>query len=79
MQSLRHLLIREERGCLCPVVVSEVEEFSHQCTPDRSLAALDAATILGAKQVLGIHNNNWLVHFILYIMIRHISRYVHRH
>ena len=43
------------------------------------LAALDAATILGAKQVLGIHNNNWLVHFMLYIMIRHISRYVHRH
>ena len=44
-----------------------------------TLAALDAATILGAKQVLGIHNNNWLVHFMLYIMIRHISRYVHRH
>ena len=43
------------------------------------LAALDAATILGAKQVRGIHNNNWLVHFMLYIMIRHISRYVHRH
>ena len=46
---------------------------------DTILAVLDAATILGAKQVLGIHNNNWLVHFMLYIMIRHISRYVHRH
>ena len=49
------------------------------CGGHSGLAALDAATILGAKQVRGIHNNNWLVHFMLYIMIRHISRYVHRH